>query len=102
MKAFLVGAHVAFPVFPLVNVGGAELPILFRLIDTLKESLSLLFIRRVQEYLDGLRAVAMKVLLQIRDGAIPLLPNVLLVSQFLGQPWLRRSSGCTRTTSTSS
>jgi hypothetical protein len=44
MKAFLVGFHVVLPVFPLVNVGGAELPVLFRLIDALKESLSLLFV----------------------------------------------------------
>jgi hypothetical protein len=28
----------------------------------------------------------MKVLLQVHDGAIPLLPDVLLVAQFFGQP----------------
>jgi hypothetical protein len=50
-----------------MNVGCAELPVFSRLIDALKESLSLLFVRKVQKYLDGLRAVAMKVLLQIRD-----------------------------------
>jgi hypothetical protein len=74
------------PVFPLVNVRGAELPVLVRLIDTLKESLPLFFVRKVEEYLDNPRAVTMKVLLQVHDGAIPLLPNDLLVAQFLGKP----------------
>jgi hypothetical protein len=46
-----------------VNVRCAELPVFLRLIDTLKESLSLLIERKVQENLDDLRAVAMKVLL---------------------------------------
>ena len=72
-----------FPVFPLVNVRGAELPVLVRLFNALKESLSLLIVREVQEYLDDLRAVAMKVLLQIDNRALPLLPDVLLVTQLL-------------------
>jgi len=38
MKALFLGRHVLFPVFSLVNVGGTELPVLFRLIDALKES----------------------------------------------------------------
>jgi hypothetical protein len=86
MEATLVSLHVVFPVVPLVNVCGAELPVLFRLIDALKESLSLLIVRKVQEYLDDLRTVAMKVFLQINDRAIPLYPNVLVVAQLLGEP----------------
>src|ERR1035438_148232 len=86
MKAILVSLHVVFPVLPLVNVCGAELPVLFRLIDALKESLSLLIVRKVQEYLDDLCGVAMKVLLQIDDRAKPLLPNVLVVAQLFGEP----------------
>ena len=54
-----------FPIFPLVNVGGAELPVLVRLIDAREESLSLLFERQMQKYLDDLRAVAMEMFLQI-------------------------------------
>ena len=86
MKAILVGLHVVFPVFPLVNVGGAELPVLVRLIDAREESLSLLLVREMQKDLHDPRAVAMKVLLHVHDGAIPLLPDVLLVAQLLGKP----------------
>src|ERR1019366_8489896 len=85
MQAIFVGAHVALPVFPLVNVGGAELPVLVRLIDARKETLSLLLVRKVQENLDDLRAVAMKMLLQIADGVIPLGPNIPLITQLFGQ-----------------
>ena len=67
MEAILVSLHVVLPILSLVNVSCAELPILSRIIDTLKESLSLLIERKVQEYLDDLRAIAMKVLLQIDD-----------------------------------
>ena len=51
MEAIFVGAHVALPIFPLVNVGGAELPVLVWLIDARKESLSLLLVRQVQKIL---------------------------------------------------
>ena len=86
LKAILVCLHVVFPVFPLVNVSRAELPVLVWLIDAREKSLPLLLVRQMQEYLDDLRAVAMKVLLQVRDGFIPLLPNVLLVAQLFGKP----------------
>jgi len=86
MEAVLVSLHVVFPVLPLVNICGAELPALFQLIDPLKESLPLLIVRKVQEYLDDLRAVAMKVFLQINDRAIPLYPNILVVARLLGEP----------------
>jgi len=67
MNAILVGLHVLLPVFPFVNVGGAELPVLVRLIDALKKSLSLFVVREMEEYLDSPRAVTMKVLLQVYD-----------------------------------
>ncbi len=85
-KAILIGLHVLLPVFPLVDVGGAELPILVWLIDALKESLALFVVREMEKYLHNPRAVTMKVLLQVPDGAIPLFPNVLLVAQLLGKP----------------
>ena len=68
-----------------MNVGGAELPVLVRLIDARQESLSLLFVRQVEKELDDLRAVAMKVLLQIANGVIPFDPDVFFVTLFLGQ-----------------
>jgi hypothetical protein len=68
-----------------VNVGGAELPVLLRLIDARKESFSLFFVGEVEEYLDGLGGVAMKMLLHVHNGLKPLLPNVLLVAQLLGE-----------------
>ena len=67
MKAVFVGLHLILPVFPLVDVRGAELPVLFGLVDAREESLSLLFAGKVEKYLDHLRAVAMKVLLQINN-----------------------------------
>ena len=39
----------------------------------------------MQKDLDNFRAVAMKVLLQVCNGAIPLLPDVFLVAQFFRQ-----------------
>src|ERR1019366_4034720 len=86
MKAILVGLHIVLPVFPLVNVGGAEFPVLIWLIDALKESPSLLIVGKVEEYLDNARSVAMKMLFEVHYGAIPLLPNILLVAQLFGQP----------------
>ena len=67
MKAIRVDLYVLLPIFPLVNVGGAELPVLVWLIDALKESLSLLFARKVEEYFDNARPGAMKMLFQIHD-----------------------------------
>jgi hypothetical protein len=36
-----------FPVFPLVDVGEAEFPVLVRLVDALEEALSLFVLRQV-------------------------------------------------------
>ena len=83
-----------FPIFPLVNVRGAELPVLVRLIDARKESLSLLFVRQVEKDLDGFRAVAMKVLLQIADGVDTFLTQMSFSSRnSSGNPWPRKISG---------
>jgi hypothetical protein len=74
------------PAFPLVNVREAEFPVLVRLINAFEESLPLLVLRQVQEELDDPGAVAMQVLLQIRDGPIWLFPNAFLVEQLPWQP----------------
>ncbi len=63
VKAILVGVHVVLPEFPLVDVGGAELPVLVWFIDAREKSLSLLFVRQMQKDLDDLRPITMKVLL---------------------------------------
>ena len=42
-------------------------------------------LRKMQKHFDGSRSVAVKVFFQIHDGAIPLLPDVLFVAQFLRQ-----------------
>src|ERR1019366_7203716 len=74
------------PVFPFVNVSEAEFPVLVRLINALEESLSLFFLRKVEEYFDGPRSVAIKVALQVHDGAIPLIPDGCLVAQLFRKP----------------
>jgi len=64
-------------------------PVLIWLIDARKESLSLLFVGKVQEYLDNCpRAVTMKVLLQVPDGVIP------LVQMSWRRATPREASGC--------
>src|ERR1035438_6991718 len=74
------------PVFSLVNVREAEFPVLVRLINAREEPLSLLVLRQVQEELDNPGAVTVEMLLQIHDGAIPLIPNALFVEQLIRQP----------------
>jgi len=73
------------PVFSLVNVRETEFPVLVRLINACKESFPLFFLRKVEEYLDGPRAVTIKVALKVHDGAIALLPEVFLIVQFFGK-----------------
>ena len=85
-QASLISLHVTLPVVPLVNVREAEFPVLARLINALEESLSLLVLRQVEEDLDDPGAVTVKMLLQIHDGTIPLLPNGLLVEQLIRKP----------------
>src|ERR1035438_5193555 len=102
VQASLLSLHVMLPVFPLVDVREAEFPILVRLINATEESLSLLFLRKVEEYFDGPRSVTIKVAFQVHDGAIPLLPDGFPARNSSESPWLRRISGCTRTISTSS
>src|ERR1035437_1365082 len=52
----------------------------------LEESLSLFFLRKVEEYFDGPRSVAIKVALQVHDGVIPLLPDGFLIAQLFRKP----------------
>src|ERR1035441_5569443 len=86
VQASLISLHVLHPVFPLMNICEAEFPVLVRFIDALEESLSLFFLRKVEEYLDGPRSVTVKVFLHVHDGTIPLLPDGLLVEQLFWKP----------------
>ena len=81
LQAFLISLRVMFPVFPFVNVGEAEFPVLLRLIDPIEEALTLLVLRQVEEDLNDPGAVTVEMILQVHDGPIALLPNVLLVAQ---------------------
>ena len=78
VQAIFKSMHILFPIFPLVNVGEAEFPILVRLINAFEKSLSLFILRQVQEEFDDAGAVAMQVLLQIRNG--PITPATLFAA----------------------
>src|ERR1039457_1411674 len=86
VQAGLICLHVMLPVFPLVNVGEAEFPVLVRMIDALEESLALFFLRKVEKYFDDPRSVAIQVALQVHDGAIALLPDGFRVAQLFRKP----------------
>ena len=60
VQASLISLHVLLPVFPLVNIRSAELPVFVWLIDAREKSHSLFLVRKVEEYLDNPRAVTMK------------------------------------------
>jgi len=66
------------PEFPLLDVGKVKFPVLFRLVDTLKEALSLLLLRKVEVDLDDTGAIEVNVFLQVYDRAKPVVPNRLL------------------------
>jgi hypothetical protein len=80
-EAFLIGLHVVLPEFPLFNIRKAELPVLFWLINTFKETLSLLFLREMKEEFDYKCSVAGEAPLQICDRTILVVPDRLLVKQ---------------------
>src|SRR5450759_5057482 len=92
-EAFLIRLHVLFPEFPLLNIRKAKFPILFRLIDALKETLSLLLLRKVEEELDDAGSVAVEVSLQIHDGMIPVVPDRLVGVRCVRDPFAAENFG---------
>ena len=66
-EAFLVRRHVLLPEFPLLDVRKADFPVLFRLIDALKEALSLLLLREMEVELDDTGSVVVEMSLQVHD-----------------------------------
>src|ERR1035438_9171408 len=86
VQAILKSLDVILPVFPLVNVREAELPVLVRLINALQESLSLFVLRKMEEELKYPGAVTVEVFLQVHDGAIALLPKSFCILQLSRKP----------------
>src|SRR5208282_1177011 len=82
IQASLVRLHVLLPKLPLVNICQAEFPVPVRLVNALEKSPALLLLRKMKKNLDGPCPIAIEMALQVDDGAIPLLPDVLLVEQF--------------------
>ena len=82
LRQLLVRFHVVLPGFPLLDVVDAEFPVLLRLIDAAEEALALFFLGKMQEELDDPGAIAVKVVLQVHDGTIPVAPDGLLAEQF--------------------
>src|SRR3984885_11524948 len=85
VQALLISAYVVLPVFPLMNVRETELPILIRLIDARKKSLSLFLLRKMKKEFDDPGTVAVEMFLLVHDGAIPFLPNGFLITELFGE-----------------
>ena len=64
VQAGLISLHVVPPIFPLVNVREAELPVLVRLINTLEEALPLLVFREMEEDLYDPGSIAVEMFLR--------------------------------------
>jgi hypothetical protein len=58
------------PEFAFFDVGGAEFPVLFGLVDAGEETLPLLLLREMKEEFDDAGAVGMEMPFQIRDRPI--------------------------------
>lgn len=73
-------------ILPFVNVRLTEFPVLVRLVNAHKEALSLLVLRQMEKDLDDTRAIAVEVLFQVNDGAVPVIPDCSLVKQLIREP----------------
>ena len=96
-KCHLVGV----PIAPLFDVGGRELPVVVGQVKTAQEPYPLFLLGQVQVDLQHLDAVIGQEPFPVVDLPVPARPNVLARTS-LGNLWRSSSSGCTRTTSTSS
>src|ERR1019366_5922533 len=92
-EAFLIRLHVLLPKLPLLNIRKPEFTILFRHIDALKETLSLLLLREVEEELDDAGSVAVEVSLHIHDGTIPVVPYFIVGVRRVGDPFASDNFG---------
>ena len=84
-EAGLERLHVLLPVFPLLDVGQAEFPVLLGRIDALEEAFALFFLGKMQEEFDDAGAIAVKVVLQVDNGTIPVAPDRFVIDKFRRQ-----------------
>ena len=68
-----------------MDVRGADLPVLFRLINTVHETLPLFLLREVQEQLDDLGTVAMEMRFELVDRSVAIAPEMSVVQGVLRQ-----------------
>ena len=84
-QALLIRLHVLLPVFPFLNIGEAEFPVLFRFINARQEALSLFLLGKMEEDFHRARSIAIEMTLQVDDGAISFLPKGFLIPAILPQ-----------------
>jgi len=78
-QTLLIRPHVLLPESPLLDVRRGEFPILFSLIDAMKEPFPLLLSGEMQINLNDVGSIVMEVSLQIEDGAKPFRPDGLVI-----------------------
>ena len=79
------------PEFAFFDIGGAEFPVLFRLVDAGEETLALLLLREMKEEFDDAGAVGVEMPFQIRDRPIAIVPKVFVVMRRVGSPSLEEN-----------
>ena len=92
-EAFLIRLHIVLPELPLRDVRKAELPVLFRLVNTSQETLALLFLREVEVELHDAGSVDMEMFLQIHDRMIPIAPDRLFAVRRIRDAFAAKNLG---------
>ena len=101
LQHFLVRGHICIPVFPFPDIRCGELPVLFRLVNPLYKPLFLDFSGYIKEKFQDNYPIIHEILLKTVDIVVALLPDIFVLKVRGICSW-SRSSGCTRTTRTSS
>lgn len=71
--------------FRLFDVGQTERSVLFRLVDTIQQTLALFFLGKMQHELYDPCPVSVEVLFEIDNPTVAVLPDGLLVEHIIGQ-----------------
>ena len=87
LKAVIIGLHTVLPNFPPLAVRKAKFPVLLGLIDTRRKALALLLLRKLKEELDDVGRVEVKMFFQIPDRAIAFVPEHLVVTWRVREPF---------------
>ena len=93
---------IRVPVLAFFEVAERELPVLGGILEPFREAIALLVLRDVEEELQDQRAVADQMPLEAVDVVVAVFPEALAYLSAPGSRCASSSSGCTRTTSTSS